>query len=193
MGHAVFWNGPAGRRRTIALLPGLRFLRVFPPLAGTPVGETGLRPPLLRPSPPPRGWSVGFIEVPRLCGLRPFQRIRPALPMLMFMCSALDTLPIVARHLADTRRTSPLGIVRSAQSFSRAWRVTPQPALRHIWPPLPGTISTLWMVMPRGTFHSGMQLPGFGSTASVSPEITLSPALSPSGARMYARENSYFS
>src|SRR4051812_19480435 len=147
MGHAVFWNGPAGRRRTIALLPGLRFLRVFPPLAGTPVGETGLRPPLLRPSPPPRGWSVGFIEVPRLCGLRPFQRIRPALPMLMFMCSAFDTAPIVARHLIGTLRTSPLGSVSIAQSFSRAPSVALHPAERHICPPLPGTSSTLWIVI----------------------------------------------
>ena len=40
------------------------------------------------------------------------------------------------------------------------------------------------LTMPSGTFHSGMQLPGLGSTASVSPEITLSPALRPSGARM---------
>ena len=39
-------------------------------------------------------------------------------------------------------------------------------------------------VIPVGTFHSGMQLPTFGSTASVSPLITLSPAFSPVGARM---------
>ncbi len=44
--------------------------------------------------------------------------------------------------------------------------------------------------MPSGTFHSGMQLPTFGSTVSVVPEITLSPAFRPLGARMYARENS---
>src|SRR5262249_48719266 len=178
------WNGPLGRRRRIALLPGLRFLRVFPPLASTPVFEHGSRPPAVRPSPPPIGWSTGFWLVPRLWGLRPFHRIRPALPMLMFMCSAFDTLPIVARHLLDTRRISPLGIVNCAQSFSRAVSVAEQPALRQICPPLPGVSSMLWMVMPRGTFHSGMQLPGLGSTASVSPEITLSPAFSPSGARM---------
>src|SRR3954462_14148742 len=112
-----------------ALLFGFFFLRVLPPLASTPLGEQGSRPPAVRPSPPPIGWSVGFIVVPRLCGLRPFQRIRPALPMLMFMCSAFDTLPIVARHLLDILRTSPLGIVKSAQSFSRACRVAWQPAL----------------------------------------------------------------
>src|SRR5262245_56796329 len=160
----------------IALLPGLRFLRVLPPLASTPVFEHGSRPPAVRPSPPPIGWSVGFWLVPRLWGLRPFHRIRPALPMAMFMCSALDTLPMVARHFTGTLRTSPLGRVNSAQSFSRAPRVALHPALRQSWPPLPGTISTLWIVMPRGTFYSGMQLPGRGSTASDSPENTLSPA-----------------
>src|SRR5829696_663594 len=125
----------------IALLFGFRLLRVLPPFAGTPVGETGLRPPLLRPSPPPSGWSVGFMLVPRLCGLRPFHRIRPALPIEMFMWSGFDTDPIVARHLLDTRRTSPLGIVSWAHSFSRLVSVAEQPALRQIWPPRPGVSS----------------------------------------------------
>src|SRR5581483_11774643 len=110
----------------IALLPGLRRLRVFPPLASTPVGEHGLRPPAVRPSPPPIGWSCGFWLVPRLCGLRPFHRFRPAFPRLMFMWSGLDTVPSVARHLADTRRTSPDGMVNCAQSFSRAVSVAEQ-------------------------------------------------------------------
>src|SRR3954464_5578716 len=119
----------------IAEFDGFFFGRVFPPLASTPRREHGSRPPAVRPSPPPIGWSVGFIVVPRLCGLRPFQRIRPALPMLMFMCSAFEHAPIVARHLFDTRRTSPLGIVSWAQSLSRAVRTAPHPALRQICPP----------------------------------------------------------
>ena len=49
---------------------GFRFLRVLPPLASTPVGLHGCRPPAVRPSPPPIGWLTGFIDVPRLCGLR---------------------------------------------------------------------------------------------------------------------------
>src|SRR5262245_62008549 len=191
--HAVFWNGPAGRRRMFALPPGLRLCRVLPPLEGTPVGEHGLRPPAVRPSPPPIGWSVGFWLVPRLCGLRPFHRTRPALPMLMFMCSACETEPIVARHLIDTRRISPLRIVSCAQSSSRAVSTAPHPAERQIWAPLPGVISMLWIVMPSGIFHSGMQLPTFGSTASDSPDITLSPAFKPVGAMMYARWCSYLS
>ena len=69
----------------IAELEGFRFLRVFPPLARTPVGLHGCLPPAVRPSPPPIGWLTGFIDVPRLCGLRPIQRFRPALPRVIFM------------------------------------------------------------------------------------------------------------
>src|SRR5690348_11956846 len=87
------------------------FLRVLPPLASTPVGLHGCRPPAVRPSPPPIGWLTGFMDVPRLCGLRPIQRLRPALPRLMFMWSALPMAPMVARHSLDTRRTSPEGRV----------------------------------------------------------------------------------
>src|SRR3954467_3133986 len=106
----------------IAEVDGFFFGRVSPPWPRAPRREHGSRPPAVRPSPPPIGWSVGFMVVPRLWGLRPFHRMRPALPMLIFMCSGLLTLPIVARHLLDTRRISPLGIVNCAQSFSRAER-----------------------------------------------------------------------
>src|SRR5438105_12396517 len=95
----------------MAEFDGLRFFLVFPPLASTPVGLHGWRPPLLRPSPPPIGWLTGFCDVPRLCGLRPMWRLRPALPRLMFMCSALLIEPLVARHSLETRRTSPEGSV----------------------------------------------------------------------------------
>src|SRR5918911_4653094 len=107
----------------IAELEGLRFLRVLPPLARTPVGLHGCRPPAVRPSPPPIGWSTGFIDVPRLCGLRPSQRLRPALPRLTFMWSALPIDPMVARHSDDTRRTSPEGSVTCAHLPSRAVKV----------------------------------------------------------------------
>src|SRR5438067_2730115 len=89
----------------IAVLDGLRFLRVLPPLASTPVGLHGWRPPAVRPSPPPIGCDTGFIDVPRLCGLRPIQRLRPALPRLIFMWSALPMTPMVARHSELMRRS----------------------------------------------------------------------------------------
>src|SRR5438874_10030552 len=114
----------------MAALDVLRFLRVLPPFASTPVGLQGCRPPAVRPSPPPIGWLTGFIEVPRLCGLRPIQRLRPALPRLMFMWSALPIVPIVARHSELTRRTSPEGSVIWAHLPSRAVKVTLVPALR---------------------------------------------------------------
>src|SRR3982751_3830342 len=112
----------------MAEFDGLRFLRVLPPLASTPVGLHGCRPPAVRPSPPPIGWLTGFIDVPRLCGLRPSQRLRPALPRLTFMWSALPMAPMVARHFELTRRTSPEGNVTCAQSLSRAVSVALQPA-----------------------------------------------------------------
>src|SRR5215470_14246244 len=55
-------------------------LRVLKPRVGWPHGVTGWRPPEVLPSPPPCGWSTGFIDTPRLCGLLPIQRLRPALP-----------------------------------------------------------------------------------------------------------------
>src|SRR5262249_27499429 len=116
----------------MALLDGLRFLRVLPPLASTPVGEHGWRPPLLRPSPPPIGWLTGFWATPRWCGFLPFQRFRPALPSEIFMWSGFEIDPTVARQLAGTRRTSPEGIVSCAQSPSRAVSVALQPAERQI-------------------------------------------------------------
>ena len=61
----------------------------------------------VRPSPPPCGWSIGFIATPRTEGRQPSQRLRPALPMLMFCLSGFDTAPIVAMHSARTMRTSP--------------------------------------------------------------------------------------
>src|ERR1700759_2950475 len=81
--------------------------RVFLPLVVLPHGVTGWRPPEVRPSPPPCGWSTGFITTPRLCGRKPSQRERPALPMDWFELSGFDTAPTVAMHSARRMRTSP--------------------------------------------------------------------------------------
>src|ERR1700676_453097 len=86
------------------------FDRVFLPLVGLPHGLTGWRPPELLPSPPPSGWSTGFIATPRTEGRCPFHRLRPALPSLTLPCSELPTSPTVARHDASTRRISPDGM-----------------------------------------------------------------------------------
>src|SRR5258706_12855114 len=67
------------------------FLRVFLPLVGKPHGVTGCRPPEVRPSPPPCGWSVRFIDTPRLCGIRPIQPFRPALATATLLWPGLVT------------------------------------------------------------------------------------------------------
>src|SRR6187551_811866 len=84
-----------------------RLWRVFLPLVDLPPGVTGWRPPEGRPSPPPCGWSIGFMATPRTTGLRPFHRTRPALPIEMLELSGFDTAPTVAMHSADTMRVSP--------------------------------------------------------------------------------------
>src|SRR5271165_4711274 len=83
------------------------FERVFLPLVGLPHGLTGWRPPEVLPSPPPCGWSTGFIDTPRLCGRCPSQRLRPALPIDVFMWSGFDTAPIEAKHWPWIKRCSP--------------------------------------------------------------------------------------
>ena len=97
----VSWlSGPSSRDalRTMNLSVAL-FLRVFLPLVGLPHGVTGCRPPEVRPSPPPCGWSTGFMVTPRLTGLRPSQRLRPALPIEVLAWSGFDTAPTVAMQV----------------------------------------------------------------------------------------------
>ena len=123
-------------------------LRVRP--SGLPQGDTGWRPPEVLPSPPPWGWSTGFMATPRVCGRLPFQRLRPALPILISSTSALPTSPMVARQSIGTRRISVLGRRRVAKSPSLATSWTLVPALRAILPPPPGFSSTLCTVVPTG-------------------------------------------
>src|SRR3972149_189069 len=55
-------------------------LRVFLPLVCQPHGDTGCGLPCPeRPSPPPCGWSTGFIATPRTVGRMPRQPLAPAL------------------------------------------------------------------------------------------------------------------
>src|SRR5882672_12233896 len=94
-------------------------LRVLAPLVGLPHGVTGWRPPDVLPSPPPCGWSTGFMETPRLCGLRPSQRVLPALPCDSFSCSTLPPWPMVAMHSTCTFPLSPEGNFKRAMPPSR--------------------------------------------------------------------------
>src|SRR6266704_4116965 len=76
------------RRRTMSESLSL-LLRVLSPFVILPHGEHGWRPPEDLPSPPPIGWSTGFIATPRTLPRRPRQRLRPALPSDMFSWSRL--------------------------------------------------------------------------------------------------------
>src|SRR5205807_7705611 len=62
------------RRRTMSLSEAFG-LRVRPSFL--PHGLVGWRPPLDLPSPPPSGWSTGFMATPRTLGRTPRQRFRP--------------------------------------------------------------------------------------------------------------------
>src|SRR6202012_1528465 len=116
---------PRLRRRLISRSLGLWSRRVRP--SGLPHGLTGWRPPEVLPSPPPCGWSIGFIATPRTVGRMPFQRLRPALPQLVFCCSALPTSPMEARQRTSTLRTSPEG--------RRSWAYGPSLATRRTLAP----------------------------------------------------------
>src|SRR5215211_7215331 len=98
---------PRRRPRMISLSDSLCFLRVRLPSVGTPHGVTGWRPPFDFPSPPPCGWSTGFIAEPRTAGRLPRQRLRPALPPVSFSWSRFPTCPTVARQVSKTLRSSP--------------------------------------------------------------------------------------
>src|SRR6266702_2882769 len=169
------------RRRVIIWSLGLCALRVRP--SGLPQGLTGCRPPELLPSPPPSGWSTGFIATPRTDGRLPFHRLRPALPSLMLPCSALPTSPTVARQRTSTSLISPDGMRRCALVPSLASNWTPAPAERAIFAPPPGRISIACTTVPVGTLRSGRQLPGLMSARG--PFSTSSPWLRPCGQRMY--------
>src|SRR5215218_8765726 len=173
---------PRRRPRTMKRSDALCFLRVRYPSVGTPHGVTGWRPGVVEPSPPPCGWSTGFIAVPRVCGRLPLWRLRPALPMSMFWWSELPIAPIEARESTGTWRISPEGSrsVARSPSFATSWISTP--AERPSWPPLPGISSTLWTMVPVGIRRSGSALPTVMS--AISPLITVMPTRRRFGARM---------
>src|SRR5690554_729194 len=82
--------------------------RVLIPRAFLPHGVIGdTRPIGALPSPPPCGWSTGFIADPLTVGLTPKWRLRPALPIVTNSQDSFPTCPTVARQVPNTLRTSP--------------------------------------------------------------------------------------
>src|SRR5205814_3010904 len=96
---------PRLRPRTMSFVECFFLCRVFLP-STLPQGLVGGRPPELLPSPPPSGWSTGFMATPRTLGRLPSQRDLPALPTDKSSCSELPTSPTVARQRPCTSRIS---------------------------------------------------------------------------------------
>ncbi|CEO98484.1 hypothetical protein PBRA_006598, partial [Plasmodiophora brassicae] len=145
------------------------------------------------PSPPPIGWSTGFMATPRTCGRRPIHRERPAFPILTNLCSALPTTPTVARQSRRNMRSSLEGMRTTAYPASTSFssRTQEAPAVRTIWAPRPGYTSRLWISVPSGMWRSAMAFPGTMSSACVRDACTGDPAWTPCGATMYARRDSF--
>jgi hypothetical protein len=102
--------------RSSLVLSGLEALRQLAP------GGAGWRPPEDRPSPPPMGWSTGFMVTPRLCPRKalPAVAARPC-RLWTLECSTLPTCPPCPAVRCGTRRTSPEG--------SRIWAQVPSLAI----------------------------------------------------------------
>src|SRR5436305_13484578 len=171
---------PFPRRRRMNLSDDLPLRRVRPSFL--PHGVVGWRPPEDLPSPPPNGWSTGFMATPRTWGRLRSHRARPALPRETSSGSGLPTSPTAARHVASTSRISPEGSRSVAYRPSLATSCTELPADRPILAPAPGFSSTAWITVPTGMFRSGRALPGRMSAPS--PDIRRSPTRRPCGARM---------
>src|SRR6056297_3547901 len=86
------------------------FFLVLYPIVGLPHGVTGEGLPIgALPSPPPCGWSLGFITEPLTVGLIPICLFLPALPIVIFSLSIFPTCPTVALHSCPIILTSPEG------------------------------------------------------------------------------------
>src|SRR5690606_36265561 len=89
------------------------------PLARRLVRDLGC-PPDERPSPPPIGWSTGFMATPLTLGLFHNHLFLPAFPKTTFMWSPLETVPIVAIQAPSTNLVSPEGNLSVTYFPSRA-------------------------------------------------------------------------
>lgn len=129
----------------------LVFLRLLVPSATQPQGVDGFFLPIgVLPSPPPCGWSTGFIATPLTLGRLPNHRLDPAFPEPSLLISMFPTRPTVAKQLCGIKRTSPEGNLSVANRPSFATIFAAAPAALPNRPPLPGIISTLWITVPKG-------------------------------------------
>jgi len=138
---------------------------LYPLLVGFPHGVLEHLPwlPLLLlfPSPPPWGWSTGFIATPLTTGLRPSHRLWPAFLSFLAPCSGFDTVPIVALHRVSINLSLPEGNLTKQylDAFGSFKIFADVPAARTSFPPWPGFISMLWIRVPIRIIDMGIQLP----------------------------------
>jgi len=132
----------------------------FLPNAGFPQGVKGLLRPIgARPSPPPCGWSHGFITEPRTVGRFPNQRVRPAFPLSTKNASLLLNSPIVAKHPLRINLISLDGNLTVTKFSCLARIFADVPAERTICPPRLGINSILWTDVPKGISSKGRAFP----------------------------------
>ena len=72
-----------------------------------PQGVTEDRPPELFPSPPPWGWSIGFIATPLTVGRLFNHLFLPALSIVLKNESSFEMVPIVAWHDSEMNLCAP--------------------------------------------------------------------------------------
>ncbi|VAI42932.1 unnamed protein product [Triticum turgidum subsp. durum] len=135
------------------------------------------------PSPPPWGWSTGFITTPLTTGRLPSQHLDPALPKLFWFTATLPTCPTVAKQFWDTKRTSPDGNLKVADLPSFAISFATAPAALANCPPLPCVISMLCMAVPKGIALKGRAFPI--DIGTFVPETIVSPIIAPLGCKIY--------
>ena len=100
------------------------------------------------PSPPPWGWSTGFITTPLTIGRLPSQHLDPALPKFFWFTPTLPTCPTVAKQFLDIKRASPDGNLNVADLPSFAINFATAPAALANCPPHPFQVFFLCYVWP---------------------------------------------
>ena len=71
----------------------------------TPRGHWSFLPIGALPSPPPWGWSTGFITTPLTIGRLPSQHLDPGLPKVFWFTPTLPTCPTLAKQFLDIKWT----------------------------------------------------------------------------------------
>lgn len=132
-------------------LPYFPPLRLLFPSAACPQGVDGFFLPTdVLPSPPPWGWSTGFVAEPLTLGRLPNQRLDPAFPKPSLPISMFPTRPTLARQFWDIKRISLEGSLSVANWPSFAITFAAAPAALTDYPPLPDFNSILCIMVPRG-------------------------------------------